>query len=123
MGKFKAQIIFWGRLKGGIFAVWRIDKNTTFEEFREYLNSIEPRIQFTFEIEKDRVLYFADLAVKIIDGRFIMQVYRKETSTNKYINWHPNVSRSVITGVMKTLIFRAYELCTLKEDRKEELDF
>ena len=94
-------------MKDDIFFVWRIFKNTTIDEFREYLNSIKPRIQFTSEIEKDRVLNFADLAVTRMDDRFIMKVYRKETHTNKYINYCSNVPRSVITGALKTLIFRA----------------
>jgi len=106
-----------------IFFVWRVDKNITIDKFKEYLNSIEPRIQFTSKIERDRVLNVADLTVKRMDDRFIMKVYRKETHTNKYINWRSNVLWSVITGAMKTFIFRAYELCTLREDREAELDF
>ena len=58
-----------------------------------------------------------------MDDRLIMKVYRKETHINKYINRRSNVHKSVITGAMKTLIFRAYELCTLKEHQEEELDF
>ena len=61
-GKFKAQIIFWKRMKDDIFFVWKIDRSL--EEFRNYLNSLEPRIQFTSEIEKDRVVNFTDLLVK-----------------------------------------------------------
>ena len=64
-------------MKDDIFFVWRVDKNITIDKFKEYLNSIEPRIQFTSEIERDRVLNFADLTVKRMDDRFIMKVYRK----------------------------------------------
>ena len=49
-GRFKAQIIFWRRMKDDIFFVWRVDKNITIDKFKKYLNSIEPRIQFTSEI-------------------------------------------------------------------------
>ena len=52
-----------------------------------------------------------------------MKVYQKESHTNKYINWRSNVPRSYITGAMKSLIHRAYNLCTLQEDRKDELEF
>ena len=54
-GKFKTQIIFWKRMKDDIFFVWKIDRNASMEKFRDYLNSLEPRIQFTSEIEKHRV--------------------------------------------------------------------
>ena len=39
-----------------------MDKNVTPDDFREYLNSIEPRIQFTSEIGEDRALMLADLS-------------------------------------------------------------
>ena len=110
-------------MKDDIFFVWKLDKNTSLEEFKEYLNSLEPRIQFTSEIEENRILNFADLSIKRLDDRFIMKVYRKESHTNKYINWRSNVPRSYITGAMKSLIHRAYDLCTLQEDRKDELEF
>ena len=51
-----------------------------------------------------------------------MKVYRKESHTNKYINWRSNVPRSYITGAMKSLIRRACDLCTLQEDRMDELE-
>jgi len=105
-----------------VFFVWKVDKNVTPDDFREYLNSIEPRIQFTSEIELNRVLNFADLSIKRLDDKFIMKVYRKGTHTNKYINWRSNHPKSYITGTMKTLIYRAYDLCTLREDREEELE-
>ena len=58
-----------------------------------------------------------------IPYKFIMKVYRKESHTNKYINWHSNVPKSYITRAMKSLIYRAFDLRTLKEDRDEELEF
>ena len=68
-GRFKAQIIFWRRMKDDVFFVWKVDKNVTPDDFREYLNSIEPRIQFTSEIELNRVLNFADLSIKRLDNK------------------------------------------------------
>ena len=103
--------------------MWKLDKNTSLEEFKGYLNSLEPRIQFTSEIEENRILNFADLSIKQLDDRFIMKVYRKESHTNKYINWRSNVPRSYITKAMQSLIHRAYDLCTLQEVRKDELEF
>ena len=64
-------------MKDDIFFVWKLDKNASLEEFKEYLNSLEPRIQFTSEIEVNRILNFADLSIKRLDDRFIMKVYQK----------------------------------------------
>ena len=89
-GIFKARIIFWRRMKDDIFFIWKISKKICPESFKTFLNSIEPTIQFTLEMEKDRVLNFAYLCIRRLDNSFIMKVYRKETHTNRYINWKSN---------------------------------
>ena len=58
-----------------------------------------------------------------IDNSFIVKVYRKETCTNRYINWKSNEPTTYKIGTMKTLIHRAYDLCTLEIDREEEIEF
>ena len=45
-------------------------KNTTPEKFKNYLNSTEPRIQFTLEMEKNRALNFTELTIIRQDNRF-----------------------------------------------------
>ena len=74
-------------------------------------------------MEKNRTLNFTDLTIIRQDNRFVMKVYRKETHTNHHINWKSNVPKAMKMGRIKTLIFRAYDLCTLPEDREEELNF
>ena len=74
-------------------------------------------------MEKDRILNFTDLTITREERRFVMKVYRKDTHTNKYINWKSNVPMVTKTGSIKTLIFRAYDLCTEIKDRNEELEF
>ena len=71
-------------------------------------------------MEKDRTLNFTDLTIIRLDRKFVMKVYRKETHTNKYINWRSNVPTVTKVGSMKTLIFRAYDLCTEVKDQNEE---
>ena len=66
-------------MKNDVFFVRKVDKNVTPDDFREYLNSIEPRIQFTSEVEMDRVLNVADLSIKRLDDKFIMKIYRTGT--------------------------------------------
>ena len=42
---------------------------------------------------------------------------RQESHTNKYIHWRSNAPNFYMTGAMKSVIYRAYDLCTLPEDR------
>ena len=102
---------------------WKLRKNTILDGFKSYLNSIEPRIQFTLETKKDRILNFTDLTITRQHNRFLIKVYRKETHRNHYINWISNVPKATKLGSIKTLIFQAYDLCALPKDRDDELDF
>ena len=100
-----------------------LKKDQTLEGLRQFLNTHEPRIQFTLEEEENRTLPFLDLLIRrTYDNKLVTKVYRKATHTQKYIHWRSNHSRECKIGVMKTLIHRAYRLCDLVEDLKEELD-
>ena len=57
------------------------------------------------------------------DKRLVTKVYRKETHTNRYLNWRSNHSKSFLLGIIKGQIHRAHYLCDLKEDLMEELSF
>ena len=85
-------------MEDDIFFVWKLSKRVSPEDFKSYLNSIEPRIQFTLDMEKDRILNFTDLTMTREERRFVMKVYQKDTHTNKYINWKSNVPMVTKTG-------------------------
>ena len=121
--KYNMQIILGKRQKDDVFIIWRKCEHFDIEDLRNDLNSVDPRIYFTMELEKKRKLPFLDLDITRLDDRFITKVYRKDTHTNKYINWNSNCSEECLIGTMKTLIFRAHELCDLEQDKQEELQF
>ena len=54
-------------------------------------------------------------------GQTNYQVYRKETHTQRYINWRSNHPKNCLLGVLKGLIHRAHTLCDMKEDLIDEL--
>ena len=111
----------WKRMRDDIFFVWDHGEEE-FKKFKEYLNSHEPRIQFTMEEEKDRVMAFLDLSIRRTDDSLITKVYRKDTHTYRYIHWRSNHTKKNLLGVLKGLINRAYRLCDLEDDLNEELD-
>ena len=65
----------WRRMEDDSFFVRRVEKNVTPDDYRKYVNSIEPRIQFTPEIDEDRDVNFADLSIKRLDNKFVIKVY------------------------------------------------
>jgi hypothetical protein len=74
------------------------------------------------EKEENATLPFLDMEISRKNNGVITKVYRKDTHTNRYLNWRSNHSRNVLIGVIKTLVYRAHRLCDLKEDLVEELN-
>ena len=64
-----------------------------------------------------------DIHIRREDKRLVTKVYRKETHTNRYLNWRSNHSKSFLLEIIKGQIHRAHYLCDLKEDLMEELSF
>ena len=102
-----------------IYFVWRLNTIIDPEDFKTFLSSIEPIIQFTLEMEQDRTLNFTDLTIMRLDKMFVIQVSRKDTHTNKYINWRSNAAMVTKRWLHEDTHFRAWVLCTEVEDREE----
>ena len=94
------------------------------EEFFNHINSIEESIQFTAEdTQPDGSLPFLDVQVTPqTDGTLSKSVYRKPTHTNQYLQWDNHHSISAQYSVISTLFHRAKEVCSTKQQLKEEQD-
>ena len=53
----------------------------------DYMNSKRKNINFSFETEKDGRMPFLDVTVFRENGKFVTNVYRKETFTGVYTNF------------------------------------
>ena len=77
---------FWKRYVDDTVAVIKSDQVST---FHSHLNSINPHIQFTMEIESNGSLPFLDvLLTRQPDGCIVTSVYRKATATDKYLSFN-----------------------------------
>ena len=121
--KFNSQILLWRRMRDDVLIIWKKCADFDLNDFKQYLNSLEKRVQWTMELEENNTLAFTDILITRKDDKLITKVYRKATHTNKYINWRSCNAKEILIGTMKTLIFRAHKLCDLPEDLQEELLF
>ena len=75
------------------------------QEFLEYINSIDPNIQFTSEDSKaGGSMPFLDILITPTEnGRLNTSVYRKPTHTDMYLKWdshHPISSKYSVVGTL-----------------------
>ena len=89
--------------------------------FLEHLNKVRPSIKFTVELEKDGKLPFLDCLLEVgNDGKILSTVYRKQTHTDRYLNYRSHHPIHVERGVIKSLYDRATRVTTHEEDLVKE---
>ena len=49
-------------MRDNVFCIFQYGENKV-DDFKEFLNKIEPRIQWTHEVQEDGVLNFMDLSI------------------------------------------------------------
>ena len=76
-------------------------------------------IQFTIEHDKDNKIAFLDVMVEKDGLNVKTSIYRKNTHTDRYINF--SSSPKNFTGTIKCLQHRAERICD-KEDVNKELE-
>ena len=102
---------FWKRYVDDTFTILLSSKK---EEFLEYLNSIDQKIQFTAEDQReDGAMPFLDILMSPgRDGSLSTSVYRKSTHTDLYLQWESHHPLSSKYSVIGTLQHRANTICS-----------
>ncbi|KFD68190.1 hypothetical protein M514_19672 [Trichuris suis] len=106
---FTGRVKFFKRYVDDIFA---IVKKGHEESFLHHLNGLfTEHIKFTIEKEHGGRLPFLD-ALVIKDGHKLKTtVYRKQTNTDRYLNYHSHHPKSVKIGIVTGMVDRAFNLC------------
>ena len=105
--KFKP--VYYKRYMNDTFLLFR-DKLHVKKFFR-YLNSRHKNISFTLEEEADNKLPFLDILVNR-NNAFITNIYRKPTFSGLYSNFHSFLPKKFKSGLVFTLLFRIYTICS-----------
>ena len=97
-------------------------KLTSISKVLETLNSYHTNIKFTFEIESENKISFLDVLLIRSNSLISTKVYRKNTNTDIYINWKSIAPNNWKWGTLKTLVTRAFDICSTDDYLKEELE-
>ena len=90
--------------------------------FHTTLNSIDPHISFTIEEESDQQIAFLDTLVSRKDNKITINVYRKATHTDRYLDFssHHDKRHKISTG--ETLLHRAINLPNTSQGKNTEIN-
>ena len=101
-GKVLRSLISDGTIKFDVVKPHDID------HIRNLLNEFDPNLRFTVDTFKDIVPHFLDLEFSP-DG---LEIYRKDTNTGLYINFHSYVPWHFKIARIKSLVTRAKKICS-----------
>ena len=79
-------------------------------------------IKLTYELEHDGKLPFLDVLLFRKGKKIYTTVYRKATNKDVYLNWDTFAPISWKRSTLKTLIERAYLICSAEELQNRELE-
>ena len=103
-----SKVSFYKRYVDDILLVF--DNDGDVSSFFEFMNSWHPNIRFTKEVG-DKQIPFLDIDIKIENNILDTTVYRKPTYTNLLLNFKALCPMHWKTGLLITLLHRAYLVC------------
>lgn len=127
MGKFETDLKqdldyfprLWLRYVDDVFAILDTSK-FTLQEFTDILNSKFPSIKFTNEIEKNGTLPFLDTLVIRNRNKLEIDIYRKNTNTDRYITSDSNHSMQHKRSALNFLVHRLLNFPLSKTNYRKE---
>ena len=113
--------IYYRRFVDDCFVLFKDSSHAN--QFLNYMNSRHPNMKFTLEQEVNNKLSFLDINIFKQGNGFITSVFRKETFTGQGINFLSYTCKLFKINTIKTLLTRAYSLCSNFNMLHEEFNF
>ncbi|GAA54336.1 hypothetical protein CLF_102306 [Clonorchis sinensis] len=107
--------VFWGYVDDTFVVIKRDNVNS----FHDYLNSLNPHIKFSMEIESTSgTLPFLDCITHKSGGKLKTTIYQKPTDTGTVLNYSSAHPKSVYASIVSSMFSRVRALCTEEIDRR-----
>ena len=104
------EIILYRRYVDDIICLFNSESDA--DKFYEFLNKQHPNITFTFEKQQNNQISFLDILIKNNGENFSMTIFRKTTAIGLFTNYLSFAPLSYKIGLAKTLIHRAFKICS-----------
>ena len=92
-------------------------------KFLNYLNDQHPNIRFTKQEEANKEISFLDIMIRRYNNKFFTSLFRKTTFTGLGTNFFSFCPLIFKINAIKTLLYRAYNLCSTYESFHQEIKF
>ena len=111
--------IFYKRYVDDTFVLFRDKSHAAL--FLNYINNFHANINFSMDTEVDNKLPFLDILVSRSNGNFVTGIFRKNTFTGLGLNFFSHCFNSFKLNACRTLLHRAYSLCSDWNQFHEEI--
>ena len=102
--------VFYKRYVDDTFVLFKHPNHAT--QFLNYINHMHPNISFTSEHENNSKISFLDILITKTSTGFSTSIYRKPTFSGLSTNFFSSVPLNFKLNAIKTLIHRAFHLCS-----------
>ena len=92
-------------------------------EWVNCLNTKDPNIKVTTDIEEKRQLPFLDIQITRGQDKFTTKVYRKACATNQVPAFNTYTETRYLRSAIRSDCIRAIRYCSTNKDRQREFDF
>ena len=99
-----------------------IIKRSAVSSFHTTLNSIDPHISFTIEEESDQQIAFLDTLVSCKNNTITIDVLRKATHTDRYLDYFSHHDKSHKISTAETLLHRSTKLPNTAQGKNTEIN-
>ena len=113
--------VFYRRYVDEIFVLFESAQNLS--KFCNYFDACHPNMSFSFEQEKNGKLSFLDIEVSWEKRKIVTAVYRKPTLSVVYTYFESFLPRIYKLGMVYTLAYRCFKICSDWNKFHEELSF
>ena len=110
----------WKRYVDDSFCI--IKRDAVNNSFHTTLNSIDPHISFPIEEESDQQIAFLDTLVSRKDNTITIDVYRKATHTDRYLDFSSHHDKRHKISTAETLLHRAIKLPSTPQGKNTEIN-
>ena len=108
--------------KRSVDDTYGIVKTDTVNEILSKLNSFHINIKFTYKAENNNLLPFLNTLVIRKNKGIETTVCRKPTNNKIYLNWNSFTLKSWKQATLRTILKRAYKICSTTDLLQKELD-